>query len=80
MAFYILQISESKNMTYNRIPMIKHMYVVSVIGYRKSYVYSLFIDRFRSNMAFRVFCKINAELAKITFYSFQISEYRNARD
>ena len=54
MSFYIFQISESNNMTYLGIIIFKDMYVDSVIVYRKSYIYQLFIDRFRSNIAFRV--------------------------
>ena len=66
MAFYIFQISESKNMTYLGFIMLKDMYLDCVIGYRKSYIYSSFIDRCRLNIAFRAFCNINGKLTKIT--------------
>ena len=66
MSFYIFQISESNNMTYYGFIMIKDIYVDCVLGYRKRYIYSSFIDGFRSNMAFRVFCIIIVKITKIT--------------
>ena len=71
MASYIFQISESKNMTYLGFTMIEYMYVESVIGYRKVYIHSSFIDRFRSNIAFRVYCIIYGKLTKITFLALE---------
>ena len=53
-------------MTYLGFIMSKYMYLDCVIGYRKGYIYSSFIDRCRLNIAFRAFCNINGKLTKVT--------------
>ena len=76
MSYYTFQISKTTNATKFLFTVLKDFYVVGVIGYIRNYMYEYSTEHFR--LVLQIIGFVHYFLAKMSYYTFQISKTTNA--